>query len=64
MAAVNWKIPSLLAATLLAALGLQAVAIKLMMDSNSPSAETAAEVAHFRAAPIKQIGRASCRERV
>ena len=53
MAAVNWKIPSLLAATLLAALGLQAVAIKLMMDSNSPSAETAAEVAHFRAAPIK-----------
>ncbi|MBL8260660.1 MAG: SPOR domain-containing protein [Candidatus Competibacteraceae bacterium] len=53
MAAVNWKIPSLLAATLLAALGLQATAIKLMLDSGGPAAEPGDAVAHVRAAPVK-----------
>lgn len=37
MNTANWKIPSLLATTLLVALGLQAGAIKLMLNSASPS---------------------------
>lgn len=52
MAAVNWKIPSLLAATLLAALGLQTVAIKLMLDAGGPAAEPESVIAHVRAAPV------------
>ncbi|MBL8250991.1 MAG: SPOR domain-containing protein [Candidatus Competibacter sp.] len=53
MVAVNWKIPSLLAATLLAALGLQATAIKLMLDSDGPTVEPESGVAHARVAPVK-----------
>ena len=34
MNTANWKIPAVLAATLLAALGLQAGAIKLMLNSD------------------------------
>lgn len=55
MNTANWKIPSLLGATLLAALGLQAGAIKMMLNSASPPDPPNLATAHPRAAPVKPI---------
>ncbi|MBK8895764.1 MAG: SPOR domain-containing protein [Candidatus Competibacteraceae bacterium] len=52
MNTANWKIPAVLAATLLAALGLQAGAIKLMLNSASSVEPADSATAHPRAAPV------------
>jgi septal ring-binding cell division protein DamX len=54
MATINWKILSLLTATLLVALGLQVGAIKIMIDLAHPSAASADAVAE-RTAPLKPV---------